>query len=149
MREILVAVFDTAANADRAVQALEHANVSSASIRRYHRDDPALENLSTGTSTYADATSTAAVDADRSHQRSSGFWAWLTGEDGGTSDPTYESDHVYYGRHIESGSTVLAVTSGATGEPARVGFAGPSRLLKLEDVGTEAGARQVHKVRPL
>ena len=64
MHEILVAIFDTAANADRAVQALEHANLSSASIRRYHRDDPALENLSSAMSTYAGATSTAAADAD-------------------------------------------------------------------------------------
>ena len=139
MREILVAVFDTAANADRAVQALEHANVSSASIRRYHRDDPALENLSTGTSTYADATSTAAVDADRSHQRSSGFWAWLTGEDGGTSDPTYESDHVYYGRHIESGSTVLAVTVEQAESQRVLDLLAHQMPLKLEDVGTESG----------
>ena len=116
MREILVAVFDTAANADRALQALEHANVSSASIRRYHRDDPTWKRISsTGTSTYADATSTAAVDADRSHQRSSGFWAWLTGEDGGTSDPTYWSpDHGYYlwTSHRIRQLTVLAGDSG-------------------------------------
>ena len=46
MRQILVAVFDTVANADRAVQALEDANVPSASIRRYHRDDPACGNFS-------------------------------------------------------------------------------------------------------
>lgn len=52
MHQILVAVFDTVANADRAVQALEHASVSSASIRRYHRDDPAMENIGTGKSTY-------------------------------------------------------------------------------------------------
>src|SRR6476619_2261813 len=110
MRQILVAVFDTVANADRAVQALEHANIPSASIRRSHRGDPALENLSTGTSTHVASVSTAAVDADRTHQRSSGFWAWLTGEEGGTTDPTYESDHAHYGRHIESGRAVLAVT---------------------------------------
>ena len=104
MRQILVAVFDTVANADRAVQALENANIPSASIRRYHRDDPAMENLGTRTSTHVGPVSTAAVDADRVHQRSSGFWAWLTGEEGGTTDPTYESDHAYYGRHIDSGS---------------------------------------------
>ena len=140
MRQILVAVFDTVANADRAVQALEHANVPSASIRRYHRDDPALENLSTGTSTHVGSTSTAAVDADRTHQRSSGFWAWLTGEEGGTTDPTYESDHAHYGRHIESGSTVLAVTVEQAESQRVIDLLADQMPLKLDDVGTEAGA---------
>ena len=140
MRQILVAVFDTVANADRAVQALEDANVSSASIRRYHRDDPALENLSTGTSTHVGSASTAAVDADRTHQRSSGFWAWLTGEEGGTTDPTYESDHAHYGRHIESGSTVLAVTVEQAESQRVMDLLADQMPLKLEDVGTEASA---------
>jgi len=140
MRQILVAVFDTVANADRAVQALENANVSSASIRRHHRDDSALENLGAATSTHAGSISTAAVDADRTHQRSSGFWAWLTGEEGGTPDPTYESDHAYYGRHIESGSTVLAVTVAQAESQRVMELLADQMPLKLEDVGTEASA---------
>ena len=140
MRQILVAVFDTVANADSAVQALEHANIPSASIRRYHRDDPALENLSTGTSTHVGSTSTSAVDADRTHQRSSGFWAWLTGEEGGTTDPTYESDHAHYGRHIESGRTVLAVTVEQAESQRVIDLLADQMPLKLDDVGTEAGA---------
>jgi uncharacterized protein (TIGR02271 family) len=138
MREILVAVFDTVAKADKAVQALEDVNVPSASIRRYHRDDPALENLSTGPSAHIGATSTAAVDADRTHTRSSGFWAWLTGEEGGTTDPTYESDHAFYGRHIESGSTVLAVTVEQAESQRVMELLADQMPLKLEDVGTEA-----------
>ena len=141
MHQILVAVFDTVANADRAVQALENADVSSASIRRYHRDDPAMENLSARTPTHVGAVSTAAVDADRVHQRSSGFWAWLTGEEGGTTDPTYESDHAYYGRHIESGSTVLAVTVAQAESQRVMELLADQMPLKLEDVGTEASAR--------
>ena len=140
MHQILVAVFDTVANADRAVQALEHAKVSSASIRRHHRDDPALENLSTATSTHVGSISTAAVDADRTHQRSSGFWAWLTGEEGGTPDPTYESDHAYYGRHIDSGSTVLAVTVEQAESQRVMDLLADQMPVKLEDVGTEASA---------
>ena len=140
MHQILVAVFDTVANADRAVQALENANVSSASIRRYHRDDPAMENLGTRTSTHVGSVSTAAVDADRVHQRSSGFWAWLTGEEGGTTDPTYESDHAYYGRHIDSGSTVLAVTVEQAESQRVMDLLADQMPLKLEDVGTEASA---------
>ena len=140
MRQILVAVFDTVANADRAVQALENAEVSSPSIRRYHRDDPAMENLGTRTSTHVGPVSTAAVDADRVHQRSSGFWAWLTGEEGGTTDPTYESDHTYYGRHIDSGSTVLAVTVEQAESQRVMDLLADQMPLKLEDVGTEASA---------
>jgi uncharacterized protein (TIGR02271 family) len=140
MHQILVAVFDTVANADRAVQALENADVSSASIRRYHRDDPAMENLGTRTSTHVGPVSTAAVDADRVHQRSSGFWAWLTGEEGGTTDPAYESDHAYYGRHIDSGSTVLAVTVEQAESQRVMDLLAVQMPVKLEDVGTEAGA---------
>jgi uncharacterized protein (TIGR02271 family) len=140
MHQILVAVFDTVANADRAVQALENADVSSASIRRYHRDDPAMENLGTRTSTHVGSVSTAAVDADRVHQRSSGFWAWLTGEEGGTTDPAYESDHAYYGRHIDSGSTVLAVTVEQAESQRVMDLLADQMPVKLEDVGTEASA---------
>jgi uncharacterized protein (TIGR02271 family) len=140
MHQILVAVFDTVANADRAVQALENADVSSASIRRYHRDDPAMENLGTRTSTHVGPVSTAAVDADRVHQRSSGFWAWLTGEEGGTTDPAYESDHAYYGRHIDSGSTVLAVTVEQAESQRVMDLLADQMPVKLEDVGTEASA---------
>jgi uncharacterized protein (TIGR02271 family) len=140
MHQILVAVFDTVANADRAAQALENADVSSASIRRYHRDDPAMENLGTRTSTHVGPVSTAAVDADRVHQRSSGFWAWLTGEEGGTTDPAYESDHAYYGRHIDSGSTVLAVTVEQAESQRVMDLLADQMPVKLEDVGTEASA---------
>ena len=140
MHQILVAVFDTVANADTAVQALENADVSSASIRRYHRDDPAMENLGTRTSTHVGPASTAAVDADRVHQRSSGFWAWLTGEEGGTTDPAYESDHAYYGRHIDSGSTVLAVTVEQAESQRVMDLLADQMPVKLEDVGTEASA---------
>ena len=147
MPQILVAVFDTVANADRAVQALEHAKVPSASIRRYHRDDPAMENLSTATSTHVGSISTAAVDADRTHQRPSGFWAWLTGEEGGTTDPTYESDHAYYGRHIESGSTVLAVTVEQSESQRVMDLLANQMPLKLEDGGTEAGTQDTSAMR--
>lgn len=149
MRQILVAVFDTVANADRAVQALENANVSSASIRRYHRDDPAMENLGTRTSTHVGPVSTAAVDADRVHQRSSGFWAWLTGEEGGTTDPAYETDHAYYGRHVESGITVLAVTVEQAESQRVMDLLADQMPLKLEDVGTEASATGTQDTPPM
>jgi len=99
-----------------------------------------MENLGTRTSTHVEPVSTAAVDADRVHQRSSGFWAWLTGEEGGTTDPAYESDHAYYGRHIDSGSTVLAVTVEQAESQRVMDLLADQMPLKLEDVGTEASA---------
>ena len=142
MREILVAVFDTVANADRAVQTLENANIPSTSIRRYHRDDPAVPHISAGTTTHIGASSTvAAGDTNvRPHQSSGGFWSWLMGEEGGTADPTYESDHAYYGRHIEAGDTVIAVTV-EQAEAQRVMDLLANHLpVKLEDAGSESVA---------
>jgi uncharacterized protein (TIGR02271 family) len=106
-----------------------------------------MENLSTGTSTNVGSISTAAVDADRTHQRPSGFWAWLMGEEGGTNDPTYESDHAYYGRHIESGSTVLAVTVEQSESQRVMDLLADQMPLKLEDVGTEAGTQDTTAMR--
>jgi uncharacterized protein (TIGR02271 family) len=99
-----------------------------------------LENLSTGTSNHVSSISTAAVDADRTPHRSSGFWAWLTGEEGGTTDLTYESDHAHYGRHIESGRTVLAVTVEQAESQRVIDLLADQMPLKLDDVGAEAGA---------
>ena len=146
MREVLVAVFDTVAKTDEAVRALESAKVPTASIRRYQKDDPALSHINvdtvdaTGTTTHLGSASTAPVETDRSTQRSSGFWSWLTGEEGGTADPTYEADRGYYGRHIESGSTVLAVTVEQADSQRVMELLADRMPLKLEDVGTEASA---------
>ena len=155
MREVLVAVFDTVAKTDEAVRALESAKVPTASIRRYHKGDPALSHINvdmgaTDTTTRLGSASTAPVETDRSTQRSSGFWSWLTGEEGGAADPTYEADRGYYGRHIESGSTVLAVTV-EQAESQRVMELLADRMpLKLEDIGTEASVTgaQRHDARP-
>ena len=145
MREVLVAVFDTVAKTDEAVRALESAKVPTASIRRYHKGDPALSHINvdtghaTDTTTHLGSASTAPVETDRSTQRSSGFWSWLTGEEGGTADPTYEADRGYYGRHIESGSTVLAVTVEQADSQRVMELLADRMPLKLEDIGTEGG----------
>ena len=138
MREILVAVFDTVAKTDEAVRALESANIPTTSIRRYHRDDPALAHLGADITTPVSATSTAEVDTH--HQRSSGFWAWLTGEEGGTTDPTYEADRGHYGRHIEAGSTVLAVTVEQAESQRVMDLLADHMPLRLEDAGAETSA---------
>ena len=111
MRQILVAVFETVANADSAVQALKDANVSSASIRRYHRDDPAMENLSAGHSTHTGSASTA--PAGRTIESINALAAsgrgWRARKVAQPIRPMRPITR-YYGRHVETGSTVLAVT---------------------------------------
>ena len=138
MREILVAVFDTVANADRAAQALETARIPSASIRRYHRDDQTAPHLTAGPT--RDRATTTPRD-DVSHQQSSGsLWSWFLGEEGGsTADPAYEADDAYYGRHIEAGNIVIAVTVEQAEAQRVMDLLADQMPLKLEDAGIETG----------
>ena len=55
------------------------------------------------------------------------------------ADPTYEADRGYYGRHIESGSTVLAVTVEQADSQRVMDLLADRMPLKLEDIGTEGG----------
>ena len=120
------------------------AAIPSASIRRYHRDDPALETLSPGTSVRVDA---ASDRPERLHQRSGGFWSWLTGEEGGTADPTYESEHQYYGRHIEAGNTVLSVSVDRVESQRVMDLLADHVPLKLEDAGAETSLTDTTAMR--
>jgi uncharacterized protein (TIGR02271 family) len=85
--ETIVAVFDTAANADAAVRDLEKAGVPSSSIKRYAKGD-----------------TTASGSASSSAGQKQGFWAWLLGE-----EDTSSYDRTLYDRTIESGGTVVTV----------------------------------------
>ena len=106
MREILVAAFDTELNANKAVQALEQSGVPASAIRRYHKDDPAVPQLSP-----SPAAAASGAETFRPHQTSGGFWSWLLGEeDHATTDTEYEQHHPAYNRAIESGNTVLVVS---------------------------------------
>lgn len=89
--ETVVAVFDTAANADAAVRDLENAGIPSNSIKRY--DKSFAPSGGTGTASYSSG-------------QTGGFWAWLLGEEG-TSSSTY--DRSLYERTVESGGTVVTV----------------------------------------
>jgi len=80
----------------------------------------------------------AAGDADvRPHQSSGGFWSWLLGEEGDTADPSYASDHAHYGRHIESGNTVIAVTVEQAETQRVMDLLADQMPLNLQDAGTE------------
>jgi uncharacterized protein (TIGR02271 family) len=115
MRELLVAMFDTETNATKAVRALEEGGVPNSSIRRYHKDDPAIPQLGPSPSAAASGGETY-----RPHQTTGGFWSWLLGEE--YNDPAgaeYEQHHAVYNQAIESGNTVLVVSVEKT-EAARV-----------------------------
>src|SRR4051812_48034772 len=86
--ETIVAVFDTAANADAAIRDLENAGVPSPSIKRYAKGD----------TTAGDSTSYSAGQPQ-------GFWAWLLGEE----DTSSSYDRTLYNQSIESGGTVVTV----------------------------------------
>ena len=85
--ETLVAVFDTAAQAEDAIRALEDDNVPSSAIKHYAKGDAAPAETTTTTS------------------HSGGIWAWILGEEG-TATMT---DHSLYDRSLESGGTVVTV----------------------------------------
>jgi uncharacterized protein (TIGR02271 family) len=83
--ESIVAVYDTAEHAARAVEALEAAGVPSSAISQH------------ASSAVSDTTTTAPV-----HEK--GFWATLFG-----GEPEYEHDTAVYDRSLASGSTVVTV----------------------------------------
>ena len=83
--ESIVAVYDSAEHAARAVEALEAAGVPSSAISQH------------ASSGISDTTTTAPV-----HEK--GFWASLFG-----GEPEYEHDTTVYNRSLESGSTVVTV----------------------------------------
>ena len=103
MREAIVAVFATVAEADSAEAALKAASVPASAIRRYHREEPVGTGAATAT------TDPARIEADRPR----GFWAWLLGEEGHTSDwrdPNYDERYdALYADRIAAGNVVLAV----------------------------------------
>ncbi len=83
--ESIVAVYDSAEHAARAVEALEAAGVPSSAISQH------------ASSGISDTTTTAPV-------QEKGFWASLFG-----GEPEYEHDTTVYNRSLESGSTVVTV----------------------------------------
>jgi len=85
--ETIVAVFNTADEAESAISALESAGVPSSSIQHYARDDES----------YADQSSSGGTVRQ-------GFWSWILGEEGG-----YQDHRTVYERTYESGGTVVTV----------------------------------------
>jgi len=95
LTEHIVAIFETAAAAATAGQALESSGIPSSAIRQY------AEKAGT---VVASETSTESAHSN------GGFWAWLTGADDDVPSTSYGSDRSLYEHRVQAGNTVLSVT---------------------------------------
>jgi hypothetical protein len=89
MAEMIVAAFDSPSAAAAAVRDLEHAQIPSADIKSYTKDEPTYQEYRTRQPEY---------------QRG-GFWSWLLGE-----EPTQRQQYEAYDTSLASGDTVVTVT---------------------------------------
>lgn len=89
---IVVAVYETAANAEAAAADLRSSGIAESAIHQFDRQHPAWDK------------ETAATDTRR--QSSGGFWSWLFGPEENEAD-----DHLVYEDTVNCGGTVLSVTA--------------------------------------
>ncbi len=111
--ETIVAVFDTPAHAQLAIADLEAAGIPSSSIQHYAHE------------TYDPAQSTTG-------SQTTGFWAWLMGEE--TTD-----QHHLYNRSLQSGSTVVTVISNSGDNDRIVSILEQHAPVDLEERGSQYG----------
>src|ERR1700722_13294584 len=88
MPEMIVAAFDSPSAAQAAIRDLENAQIPSAEIRNYTKDEPAYHEYRT-----------------RQPEHQGGFWSWLIGE-----EPNQTQEYAAYDTSLASGHTVVTVT---------------------------------------
>lgn len=142
MREMLVAVFQTEANADQAAQALEAHGIAGSMIRRYNRDDVVIPHG--GSHTAGER-----VGMAPRHETSGGFWSWLFGETDETRSygPDYDRDYASYRGAVESGQTVLGVLVEQPDAERVLSLLAEQMPVELENMGTEHGAAAAAETR--
>ena len=111
--ETIVAVFDTPAHAQLAIADLEAAGIPSSSIQHYAHE------------TYDPAQSTTG-----SH--TTGFWAWLMGEDS-------TDQHHLYDKSLQSGSTVVTVITDSGDNDRIISILEQHSPVDLEERGSQYG----------
>ena len=111
--ETIVAVFDTPAHAQLAIADLEAAGIPPGSIQHYAHEtyDPAQSNTGSHTT---------------------GFWAWLMGED--TAD-----HHDLYNKSLQSGSTVVTVIGTGSDYDRIISILEQHAPVDLEERGSQYG----------
>jgi hypothetical protein len=103
MAELIVAVFNTVADADAAERDLrEHANILPIAINRYHPDDPDLPDIARSAKNEAALSSPVTT-----HPKKGGFMAWLLGDD--ADHAQHEADRTVYDEHINAGRIIISV----------------------------------------
>ena len=126
---VIVAVFSTTQQADRAVSELEADGISRASIHQFDQKSAQMPEEGAGM-----ATSTATTSA--SGTQGSGFWSWLFGDDATTS-----ADHRVYDDVVTSGGIVVSVTAPETEHDRVISILERCNPVDLDDRGrTAAGS---------
>ncbi len=103
---VIVAVFSTTQQADRAVSELEADGISRASIHQFDQKTAHMPDDDAGMGTTA---STATTAPSASGTQGSGFWGWLFGDESTTS-----ADHRVYDDVVTNGGIVVSVTAPET-----------------------------------
>ncbi len=88
MTEMVIADFNSPAVAEAAIRDLENAQIPSAAIKSYSKDEPSYLEYKT-----------------REPDHKGGFWSWLIGE-----EPTQSQEYGVYDTGLASGHTVVTVT---------------------------------------
>src|SRR5580692_3172467 len=87
MTEMVIADFDSSSVAEAAVRDLENAQIPSAAIKSYSKNEPSYQEYRT-----------------REPEHQGGFWSWLIGE-----EPTQTQEYGAYDTSLASGHTVVTV----------------------------------------
>jgi uncharacterized protein (TIGR02271 family) len=127
MTETIVAAFDSASAAEAAVQDLDRAQIPSAVVKSYTKENAEYTDYRT-----------------REPERKGGFWSWLLGE-----EPGYTSEYDAYDTSLASGHTVVTVTVDEVHGDAAIGILnqhGPRDIHEHE--GGVAGTRQTAHESP-
>ena len=88
MTEMVIADFNSSSVAEAAIRDLENAQIPSAAIKSYSKDEPSYQEYRT-----------------RQPEHQGGFWSWLIGE-----EPTQTQEYGAYDTSLASGHTVVTVT---------------------------------------
>ena len=118
MTEMVIADFDSSSVAEAAIRDLENAQIPSAAIKSYSKDEPSYQEYRT-----------------REPEHQGGFWSWLIGE-----EPTQTQEYGAYDTSLASGHTVVTVTVDELHADAVMGILnqhGPRELHEQASGGSE------------
>ena len=118
MTEMIVAAFDSPSVAQAAIRDLENAQIPSAQIRNYTKDEPAYQEYRT-----------------RQPEHQGGFWSWLIGE-----EPNQTQEYAAYDTSLASGHTVVTVAVDELNADAVMGILnqhGPHDIHEQARAGSE------------